>query len=124
MDFEEQALIGYEDEQMVLIPPVTDGLTPVYQFYGTEGPWSNTQTITLGVTAPATTPGVSLPPPSASPSESQSPITLPSEFGPQSTVTLGLDWTQTAILILFGIIAVSAAFIAVFLYKKRQPKLP
>jgi hypothetical protein len=65
MDFQVQALFGYQTVTMALIPPVTDdaSLTALYQFHGTEGSWSNSQSIKIPEpsTSPNPTPTPTVP---------------------------------------------------------------
>jgi hypothetical protein len=63
MDFQVQALFGYQTVKMEFLPPVTDNdiFTAVYRFHGTEGSWSNTQTVKIPETSTSVTPSPTVP---------------------------------------------------------------
>lgn len=120
IDIQVQALFGdFRAVPYVHLGGVPGG--PTYDFYweGEASDWSNTQTITIDESTPAVTPDASFPPPSVSPSESQSPITSPGQSGPQMVAQLGLDWMQIAVLALLSVIVVLIASM-VLLHRKRK----
>ncbi|MGE5556766.1 MAG: hypothetical protein ACM3UY_11005 [Methanocella sp.] len=118
LDIQVQALFG----DFRAVPYVHPGGVPggpTYDFYweGEASDWSNTQTITIDESTPAVNPDASFPPPSVSPSESQSPITSPGQSGSQMVAQLGLDWMQIAMLVTLGVVAVLLALLVVYLFK-------
>jgi hypothetical protein len=112
MDFQVEALIGYE-HGVFTYPPWS-----AWVITGETSGWSNTQTITIGASVPTTTPNTS-----ASPSTLQDTTAPPEQSSPQTSVLFGLDWMQVAMLAL-GVIVVLLVFVVVFLRRRSAVNLP
>jgi hypothetical protein len=112
MDFQVQALMGYEDKITGLSPVVGGSTITIYRFHGTEGAWSSTQTITIGKSASAATPDA--------PSSQNSTTSTPSQQNPENAVVYGLSWTEIAIITLLSIVGVLLAIVMMFLRKSRK----
>ena len=104
VDFQVQALIGY-------VHRVLQGQEAPWYFTGEESGWTNTQTITIGTSAPTATPST---PPSATPQETP----VPTQSGPQTATVLGLGWGEFAIIVLLSVIAVLLVIAIVYLRKR------
>lgn len=108
VDFRVQALVGcYSDPSYK---------TDFYNnfFTGETSGWSNTQTITIDGSASVATPDA--------PASQNSTASTPIQPGSRIAVSFDLSWSENAIIVLFSIIAVLVAVVAVFLRirSKRQ----
>jgi hypothetical protein len=103
IDFQVEAMIGYVSRTVEFAS---------WHFTGEESGWSNTQTVTIGVSEPTATPNTS---PSSTPQDTTTP-TEPS--GPQTSVLFGLDWVQVAMLTLLAVVAVLLVVVIVFLHRR------
>ena len=101
VDFQVQAIIG---RASIVYPELLGGIlaAPIYSIRGQIGDWSATQTITIGENTGTTTPDVTSPFQSLSPSESQNPT--PTRSSTQIVIQLGGDWVLVVIILLIGVI--------------------
>jgi hypothetical protein len=117
LDFRVQAVIGYS----YYVWSLGGGPLPIgTQFRLVEaGDWSNTQTLTIGndeVTTQTPPPTTTHPPNTQTPT--QNSTVTPLQPVTQTDVLFGLDWKETAIIMLVGIVAVLATAL-VFSRRKR-----
>lgn len=113
IDFQVQAMIGYihHADAMPFSADVFEGQT---------SGWSSTQTIAISdnsITTPDISPSPSSITPKPSDSPSQEPTATPDQPDTQTGVLFGLDWEQTAIVLL-GVVVVLLVVVVVFQRKR------
>ena len=116
IDFRVQAIIGYSTRINTTFsgPPI--GLEPgesyhYHTFTGEVSDWSNTQTITIGASAPTATPN-------AFTSPTQNPTSTPQQVSSQSGALFGLNWQSIAIIVLSVMVAALLVVVVVFLRRR------
>ena len=136
IDFAVQALIGYQTVTWALIPPVNENgdLTAIYKFYGDEGSWSNTKTVTVGsdvVTESTPEPTVTAeptPPPATTQPTATATPTATETVSPTQAIdqnsSIAPDLIVVVIAAMAVVIAVLASALVFSLQRRRLPPPP